>query len=133
MTQAATCVPSKIIKLGMALFISFALVNCTKNKKQEYGLDMRETLRVNIDTEPPTLDWIKSTDSVSNKIEVNIMEGLAEYNLNDPDLGLIPALAESWDSADKAKVWTFKIRKGVKWTDGVELTASPNRPVFFHF
>ena len=109
--------------LALALIFSIGLAACTKNKKQEYGLDIRETIRVNIETEPPTLDWTKSTDSVSNKIQVNIMEGMAEYNLNDPDLSLIPALAESWESSEKAKVWTFKIRKGVKWTDGVELTA----------
>ncbi len=84
---------------------------------------MRETLRINIDTEPPTLDWTKSTDSVSNKIHVNIMEGLAGYNLADPELSLLPGLAESWEASEKAKVWTFKIRSGVKWTDGVELKA----------
>ncbi|MGE3973170.1 MAG: peptide ABC transporter substrate-binding protein [Bdellovibrionales bacterium] len=111
------------IKFVVAFVLSITLTNCTKNKKQEYGLDMRETLRVNLETEPPSLDWSKSTDTVSSKVEDNIMEGLTTYNLTDPDLGLLPALAESWAPAEKGKIWTFKIRKDVKWTDGVELTA----------
>ena len=34
----------------------------------------------------------------------------------------VPALAESWDASPDAKVWTFKIRKGVQFHNGKELT-----------
>ncbi|MGB3389646.1 MAG: ABC transporter substrate-binding protein [Pseudaminobacter sp.] len=33
-----------------------------------------------------------------------------------------PALAEEWGASDDAKVWTFKIRKGVQFHNGKELT-----------
>jgi peptide/nickel transport system substrate-binding protein len=33
-----------------------------------------------------------------------------------------PALAEEWSASDDAKVWTFKIRKGVQFHNGKELT-----------
>jgi peptide/nickel transport system substrate-binding protein len=33
-----------------------------------------------------------------------------------------PALAEEWGSSDDAKVWTFKIRKGVQFHNGKEMT-----------
>ena len=33
-----------------------------------------------------------------------------------------PALAEEWDASDDAKVWTFKIRKGVEFHNGKEMT-----------
>ncbi|MBO3744924.1 peptide ABC transporter substrate-binding protein [Streptosporangiaceae bacterium NEAU-GS5] len=40
------------------------------------------------------------------------------------DMTPSPALAESWqESADK-KSWTYKIRSGVKWSDGQPLTAA---------
>lgn len=39
-----------------------------------------------------------------------------------PDGKLRPELAESWDVADGAKVWTFRIRKGVTFHDGRTLT-----------
>ena len=33
-----------------------------------------------------------------------------------------PALAEEWGASDDAKIWTFKIRKGVQFHNGKEMT-----------
>lgn len=98
-------------------------VGCTKKKKADYDLDLNSTLRINISTEPPSLDWNKSTDTTSALIQDNIMEGLVEYQLDDPNLGIKPALATEWRQEDNSQVWYFKIRTGVKWTDGKELSA----------
>jgi len=38
-------------------------------------------------------------------------------------LELVPALATSWESSADGKTWTFNLRQGVKWHDGVEFTA----------
>lgn len=102
--------------------VTLGLGACTKKSGLEYGLDIKDTIRINIEQEPPSLDWSKSTDTTSSLIEMNIMEGLVEYNLADPELGLIPALATEWKPSGDAKTWTFTLRKGVKWTDGVEFT-----------
>jgi peptide/nickel transport system substrate-binding protein len=40
------------------------------------------------------------------------------------DLTLRSDLAESWEVSDDAKTWTFKMREGVKWSDGTELSTA---------
>lgn len=97
----------------------FITVGCTKKNKLEYGLDRQETLRINLNSEPPSLDWNKSSDTTSALVTDNIMEGLVDYNFNDPELGLVPALASEWKPSKDLKTWTFVLRKDVKWTDGV--------------
>ncbi len=41
-----------------------------------------------------------------------------------PDLGPIPAFAESWKRADDGKSWTFKFRPDLKWSDGTPATSA---------
>lgn len=42
---------------------------------------------------------------------------------SDPATGKpVPSIAESWDSADNAKTWTFKIRNDVEFHNGKKLT-----------
>ena len=48
-----------------------------------------------------------------------IYDGLLEVG---PDASFQPALAESWEISPDSKVFTFKIRKGVKFHNGRELT-----------
>jgi peptide/nickel transport system substrate-binding protein len=46
---------------------------------------------------------------------------LTDYGASD--FGTVPGMAESWqESADK-KSWTYKIRAGMKWSDGQPMTA----------
>lgn len=106
------------------LGLSFLGTACTKKSSLDYGLKVEETLRINLSQEPPSLDWSKSTDTTSSLVQVNIMEGLTEYDLNDPEWGLKAALAESWTSSNNSKTWTFNLRKDVKWTDGKPFEAN---------
>lgn len=104
------------------LSLAMATTACTKKSKGDYNLELSETLRVNLSAEPPSLDFHKATDTTSSEVTRNIMDGLVRYDLNDPKLGLQPALAEKWESKDQI-TWTFTLRKDVKWTDGVPFTA----------
>jgi peptide/nickel transport system substrate-binding protein len=53
-----------------------------------------------------------------------LMSQTAEYlAVSDPTLRLQPALAESWQPNADGSVWTFKIRRGVRFHDGHTLTA----------
>jgi peptide/nickel transport system substrate-binding protein len=39
------------------------------------------------------------------------------------DFSPVPGLAESWEVSEDELTWTYKIRQGVKWSDGQPLTA----------
>ncbi|MBV8990421.1 MAG: ABC transporter substrate-binding protein [Solirubrobacterales bacterium] len=43
---------------------------------------------------------------------------------SDKNLTLRPVLAESWSHDATGKVWTFKIRRGVKFSDGSDMSAA---------
>ena len=55
----------------------------------------------------------------NNNIAEHIFDKLVQM---DPDSQMIPGLATSWKTIDD-KTWEFKLRKGVKFHDGSELTA----------
>ncbi len=40
------------------------------------------------------------------------------------DILLQPDICEAWDVSDDARVWTFHMRKGMKWSDGHPLTTA---------
>ncbi|HUO66207.1 MAG TPA: ABC transporter substrate-binding protein [Gammaproteobacteria bacterium] len=55
----------------------------------------------------------------NNNVAEHIFDKLVQM---DPDSHMIPGLATSWKTIDD-KTWEFKLRKGVKFTDGTDLTA----------
>lgn len=113
----------QIIGSLLALVATMALLSgCKKSTSADYNLDIKETLRLNLSAEPPSLDWHVSSDTTSNEVTVNIMDGLIGYDLNDPQLKLVPKLATKWETKDQ-KTWVFTLRDDVKWTDGVPFTA----------
>ena len=75
-------------------------------------------IRINIGSEPGTLDWNLATDSSSFQIINNIMAGLTKFN---DKLELEANLAESWEIIPKEKKIIIKIKDNIKWSDDVEL------------
>jgi peptide/nickel transport system substrate-binding protein len=55
----------------------------------------------------------------NNNIAEHIFDKLVQM---DPDSRMIPGIATSWKTINPT-TWEFKLRKGVKFTDGTELTA----------
>ena len=70
--------------------------------------------------EPSILIPMLAGDSASHDVAGLIFNGLIKY---DTDLSIIGDLAESWNISPDGLVITFRLKKGVKWTDGVEFTA----------
>lgn len=68
-----------------------------------------------------TLDPGDITESESSGVSQNIFETLVRYK--DESTEVEPALAESWDTSPDGLVWTFKLRKGIKFHDGTDFNS----------
>jgi peptide/nickel transport system substrate-binding protein len=78
------------------------------------------TIRVASSVPAATIDPVTIADAGG----LLVMQQVAEFLCVDgPDLVLQPALAESWKPNDNGTVWTFKLRKGVKFHSGGEMKA----------
>ncbi len=69
----------------------------------------------------PSLDPAIATDGEAFRVTRNILEGLVD--LEDGTTNVVPKLAESWQANPDATGYTFKLRQGVKFTDGTEFNA----------
>jgi oligopeptide transport system substrate-binding protein len=91
--------------------------SCAPSSKPPAG----STFRVNLGTEPPSLDWSLATDHVSFNVIANLMVGLTEF---DERLEPAPMIASSWDIFDGGKRIVFRLRDDVLWSDGRRVVAS---------
>lgn len=71
--------------------------------------------RMNLRSEPPTLDPNLATDNVSLRVLTNLMEGLTAYG---EGLRPVPAAAERWDVLDGGRRVLFHLRRDGRWSDG---------------
>lgn len=70
---------------------------------------------------PPTLDPFFSTSISTRNIAMHIFEQLVTRDENND---VMPELAESWKISDDGLTYTFKIRSGVRFHNGKELTSA---------
>ena len=75
---------------------------------------------VQLFVDPPTIDPHLTTDATSARIIVEVFGGLVTI---DPNLDIVPDLAESWDISDEGRVYTFHLRPEAKFHDGKPVTA----------
>jgi len=73
--------------------------------------------------DPETLDPAAAYDNASGEELSYVYESLLSYD-GIESAKFVPVLAESWTWNDAALTWTFKIRKGVKFHEGGDLTPS---------
>lgn len=78
------------------------------------------TLKVALNAELGKLDPAFSGQFVERQVFYNMYDSLVAA---DPNLKIVPALAESWEISADGKTYTFKLRKGVKFHDGTDFNA----------
>jgi peptide/nickel transport system substrate-binding protein len=78
------------------------------------------TVTIPIGADPTLNPWSPNAFVESLFINRAIFEGLTKPG---KDLAPAPDLAESWTTASDGLSWTFKLRSGVKWSDGNPFSA----------
>jgi len=71
--------------------------------------------------DPKTFNPITANETSSTDILLRMFSALATIDV--PTQKVLPALAESWTVGADKKTWVFKLRKGLRWSDGHPLTA----------
>ncbi|MEI7924858.1 MAG: ABC transporter substrate-binding protein, partial [Chloroflexota bacterium] len=76
----------------------------------------------------PSLDYDRTggsaMGSISNLTAVKLTQWDERPDSPGPVENVIPDFAESWETPDQGTTWNFKLKKGVKTSDGLEVKAS---------
>ena len=127
---------NKFFKLmALVLAISFVLAGCGQNSEENVPVTDEKPTQTETENKDEiktdiviatavdfiTMDPLDTNDTLSGGLQRTMMEGLFGF---DKDMKIIPLLAESYTANDSATEFTFKLRQGVKFTDGTDFNAA---------
>jgi oligopeptide transport system substrate-binding protein len=70
--------------------------------------------------EPPSLDPTLAAGSLAAPVLTDLFTGLL---VRDAESRPAPGAAERWEVSDDGRIWTFRLREGLRWSDGRPLGA----------
>jgi peptide/nickel transport system substrate-binding protein len=112
---------------GAALTVPGLLAACGGSKKSASTTTTAANatrggvFRMARNEEPLSFDPLIPSDNGSIWVLYNIFDQLTTVNADSTDV--VPSLAESWDISPDGTIYTFKLRKGVHFSNGTPLTA----------
>jgi len=84
------------------------------------GCNNSQTLRVATHTDLEVFDPIWTTAYITRNHGYLVYDTLFSMNtMFEPE----PQMVDTWSTSDNEKTWTFKLREGLKWHDGKDVTA----------
>jgi oligopeptide transport system substrate-binding protein len=112
---------------GLALFAALLFVGCggSSAPKPPHG---GAVLRLGLPFVPAHVDPAAAVDLPSLNVAHELYAGLTRFS----GTGVEPDLAESWDVEQGGLVWTFRLRKGLRWSDDTPITAADFRRSWRH-
>jgi oligopeptide transport system substrate-binding protein len=102
--------------LLVAAACGFSLASCTQVEDPSGTV-----LNRGLSSDPESLDPQKARSVQAASVVRDIGEGLTGYS---PAGELVPRAAESWAVSEDGLEYTFTLREGLAWSDGVPLTAA---------
>lgn len=113
------------MKKALMILLALTVVSASvfANGQQEGGAAAAEPVEFRLinGAEPESLDPHLIQGVPEHRIFESLFEGLVGYNWEDASP--VPGVAESWEASNGGTTYTFKIRDGVVWSDGVAITA----------
>ncbi len=101
-------------RILLLLTVLMMVLSCGQGNKKG------DVITINLRTEPSSIDPQITTDISGGTVDELIVEGLLRKDKNGKS---IAGLAKEWTSTPDGLVWTFKLRDGVKWSNGDPVTA----------
>lgn len=112
----------RLLSLALAVIMMMSLAACggSSSGSGSGGSSNSGLLKVALAVNPPTLDPWLSTAAAVRDANRGIYEGLFELDENyEPK----EQLCESYEVDEEYKTWTFKLRQGIKFHNGKEMTS----------
>jgi oligopeptide transport system substrate-binding protein len=109
-----------IFRLFTALWLLCCVASGCQRGNEAPARAADNYFRVNLGTEPPSLDWSLATDHVSFNVISNLMVGLTEF---DNELKPAPVIAKAWELHEGGQRIIFHLRDDVQWSDGQKVRA----------
>src|SRR5690606_21896645 len=107
----------------MVLMLATAVVSsCSSERKTPVDIGNREqVLHIGNGGEPSDIDPHGNSGQPDSQIKRAVFEGLV--SLRADTLAVIPGVAESWDISEDGMIYTFRLRKDARWSNGDSVTA----------
>lgn len=109
---------SRVMLLVLAMVLLCSLSAFAAAEKPQYG----GTLHFYGSADWDTLDPAQASGLAAGAMTVKIFDGLVRFDYYSNDV--VPCLATGWTVSKDNLVWTFKLRKGVKFHNGRTFTAA---------
>ena len=108
--------------LSVALCLSVALTGCGADNSQQSDPadDGKKSLTIAVLEDVVSLDPAVKDSAPEMQMASHLYDPLVDYDAN---LGKKPGLAESWTVLDDGVTWEFKLRHGVKFSNGNDFNA----------
>src|SRR5262252_8134332 len=106
--------------LGLCIFCALAATVAAADPAGDLTTRFGGVYRRPLTGNPSSLDPAHATDIYARTVVNQLFDGLVQF---DSHLNPVPAIAGFWEASVNGQVWTFYLRKGVRFHNGREVTA----------
>lgn len=111
----------RVVSMLLAAVMTVSLVGGTVMTAAAEEAAEGKQLSVQVGPDPETIDPALNSAIDGGNMILHAFEGLLTL---DQEGKIAPGQAEEWSVSEDGLTWTFKLREGLKWSDGSDLTAN---------